>query len=135
MRYAQLAVNRRNAELLDQFAELSRARYEVGNAREADVLTAKTDGARLDDIQADILLPHFRRPNGAERAHASARLSATRHPDGTHFRVDPSLVRRAPARRLGSAARGAAGAESDRSPRRRGCNSRAGSVFRTRHLA
>jgi outer membrane protein TolC len=52
---AQLEVNRRNIELLDQFAELSRARYEVGNAREADVLTAKTDGARLDDIQADIL--------------------------------------------------------------------------------
>jgi cobalt-zinc-cadmium efflux system outer membrane protein len=52
---AQLEVNRRNIELLDQFAELSRARYEVGNAQEADVLTAKTDGARLDDIQADIL--------------------------------------------------------------------------------
>jgi outer membrane protein, heavy metal efflux system len=52
---AQLEVNRRNIELLDQFAELSRARYEVGNAREADVLTAKTDGARLDDIQAEIL--------------------------------------------------------------------------------
>ena len=53
--YAQLAVNRRNAELLDQFAEFSQARYEVGNAREADVLTARTDSARLDDIQADIL--------------------------------------------------------------------------------
>ena len=52
---AQLEVNRRNIELLDQFAELSQARYEVGNAREADVLTAKTDGARLDDIQAEIL--------------------------------------------------------------------------------
>ena len=52
---AQLAVNRRNIELLDQFAELSQARYEVGNAREADVLTARTDSARLDDIQADIL--------------------------------------------------------------------------------
>ena len=53
--YAQLAVNRRNAELLNQFADLSQARYEVGNAREADVLTARTDSARLDDIQADIL--------------------------------------------------------------------------------
>jgi len=53
--YAQLAVNRRNAELLGQFADLSQARYEVGNAREADVLTARTDSARLDDIQADIL--------------------------------------------------------------------------------
>ena len=53
--YAQLEVNRRNIELLGQFAELSQARYEVGNAREADVLTAKTDSARLDEIQADIL--------------------------------------------------------------------------------
>ncbi len=53
--YAQLEVNRRNAGLLDQFAALSQARYEVGNAREAEILTAKTDGARLDDIQADIL--------------------------------------------------------------------------------
>jgi cobalt-zinc-cadmium efflux system outer membrane protein len=53
--YAQLEVNRRNIELLDQFAELSRARYEVGNAKEADVLTAKTDGARLDETQSDIL--------------------------------------------------------------------------------
>jgi outer membrane protein TolC len=53
--YAQLEVNRRNIELLNQFADLSQARYEVGNAREADVLTARTDSARLDDIQADIL--------------------------------------------------------------------------------
>ena len=53
--YAQLEVNRRNIELLGQFAELSQARYEVGNAREANVLTAKTDSARLDETQADIL--------------------------------------------------------------------------------
>ena len=53
--YAQLEVNRRNIGLLHQFAELSRARYEVGNAREADVLTANTDAARLDETQVDIL--------------------------------------------------------------------------------
>ncbi|MEO5718202.1 MAG: TolC family protein, partial [Chthoniobacterales bacterium] len=53
--YAQLEVNRRNAGLIGQFADLSQARYEVGNAREAEILTAKTDGAQLDDIQADIL--------------------------------------------------------------------------------
>ena len=53
--YAQLEVNRRNAELIDQFADLSQARYEVGNARQAEILTAKTDSARLDDLQADIL--------------------------------------------------------------------------------
>ncbi|MDQ3414691.1 MAG: TolC family protein, partial [Verrucomicrobiota bacterium] len=53
--HAQLEVNRRNAGLLDQFADLSQARYEVGNARQAEILTAKTDSARLDDVQADIL--------------------------------------------------------------------------------
>ncbi|MEP6937630.1 MAG: TolC family protein [Chthoniobacterales bacterium] len=53
--YAQLEVNRRNVELFNQFAELSRVRYEVGNAREADVLTAKTDAARLVETQSDIL--------------------------------------------------------------------------------
>lgn len=53
--YAQLEVNRRNVDLLNQFAELSRTRYEVGNASEADVLTAKTDAARLVEIQNDIL--------------------------------------------------------------------------------
>ncbi len=53
--YAQLEVNRRNAGLLDQFADLSQARYEVGNARQAEILTARTDSARLDDVQADIL--------------------------------------------------------------------------------
>jgi cobalt-zinc-cadmium efflux system outer membrane protein len=52
--YAQLEVNRRNVELLNQFAELSRARYEVGSASEADVLTAKTDAAKLLEAQSDI---------------------------------------------------------------------------------
>ena len=53
--FAQLEVNRRNVELLNQFAELSRGRYEVGTASEADVLTAKTDAARLAEVQSDIL--------------------------------------------------------------------------------
>ena len=53
--YAQLEVNRRNVGLLNQFAELSRTRYEVGNATEADVLTAKTDAARLVETESDIL--------------------------------------------------------------------------------
>jgi cobalt-zinc-cadmium efflux system outer membrane protein len=52
---AQLEVNRRNVELLNQFAELSRARYEAGTASEAEVLTAKTDAARLLEAQSDIL--------------------------------------------------------------------------------
>ncbi len=53
--YAQLEVNRRNIGLLKQFSELSRTRYEVGNARESDVLTANVDSARLEETQVDIL--------------------------------------------------------------------------------
>jgi cobalt-zinc-cadmium efflux system outer membrane protein len=53
--YAQLEVNRRNVDLLNQFAEISRQRYEVGNASQADVLTAQTDAAKLIETQLDIL--------------------------------------------------------------------------------
>jgi len=53
--YAQLEVNRRNVELLTQFAEISRTRYEVGSASEAEVLSAKTDAAKLLEAQSDIL--------------------------------------------------------------------------------
>jgi cobalt-zinc-cadmium efflux system outer membrane protein len=60
--YAQLEVNRRNVELLTQFAEISRQRYEVGNASQADVLTAQTDAAKLLEAQADI----FRRISDAQ---------------------------------------------------------------------
>jgi cobalt-zinc-cadmium efflux system outer membrane protein len=60
--YAQLEVNRRNVELLNQFAEISRQRYEVGNASQADVLTAQTDAAKLFEAQADI----FRRISDAQ---------------------------------------------------------------------
>ena len=108
--YAQLEVNRRNAGLLDQFADLSQARYEVGNARQAEILTAKTDSARLDDIQADIL----RRISDAQtelnvlmNRPAQARLGT---PAALTFAGDPSLVRRAAARGLGSTPRDAAGA-------------------------
>ena len=53
--YGQLDVNRENVELLNQFAEISRQRYEVGNASQADVLTAQTDAAKLIEAQFDIL--------------------------------------------------------------------------------
>lgn len=53
--YAQLEVNHRNVDLLNQFAETSRQRYEVGNASQADVLTAQTDAAKLIEAQFDIL--------------------------------------------------------------------------------
>src|SRR6266481_5904450 len=50
--YAQLEVNQRNVDLLNQFAEVNRQRYEVGNATQADVLTAQTDAAKLLEAQS-----------------------------------------------------------------------------------
>jgi outer membrane protein TolC len=52
--YAQLEVNGRNTELLNQFVQISRSRYEAGVATQADVLLAQTDAAKLLEAQADI---------------------------------------------------------------------------------
>jgi outer membrane protein TolC len=52
--YAQLEVNGRNSELLNQFVQISRSRYEAGVATQADVLLAQTDSARLLEARADI---------------------------------------------------------------------------------
>jgi cobalt-zinc-cadmium efflux system outer membrane protein len=52
--YAQLEVNRRNADLLTQFVQISRSRYEAGVAAQADVLLAQTDAAKLLEARADI---------------------------------------------------------------------------------
>jgi outer membrane protein, heavy metal efflux system len=52
--YAQLEVNRRNTDLLDQFVQISRSRYETGAATQADVLIAQTDAARLLEMRADL---------------------------------------------------------------------------------
>jgi outer membrane protein TolC len=52
--YSQLEVNRRNSELLDQFVQISRSRYEAGTATQADVLTAQTDAAKLLEARAQI---------------------------------------------------------------------------------
>jgi len=52
--YAQLEVNRRNTDLLDQFVEISRSRYETGSATQADVLIAQTDAARLLEMRAEL---------------------------------------------------------------------------------
>jgi outer membrane protein TolC len=60
--YAQLEVNQRNVDLLNQFAETNRQRYEVGSASQADVLTAQTDAAKLLEAQSDI----FRRISDAQ---------------------------------------------------------------------
>jgi outer membrane protein TolC len=50
----QLAINRRNEELLAQFAELSRRKYEVGTAAQSDVLLAETEKAKLAEPRAMI---------------------------------------------------------------------------------
>jgi outer membrane protein TolC len=52
--YAQLEVNRRNSDLLDQFVQISRSRYEAGTATQADVLIAQTDAAKLLEARADL---------------------------------------------------------------------------------
>jgi outer membrane protein, heavy metal efflux system len=52
--YAQLEVNRRNTDLLDQFVRISRSRYETGAATQADVLIAQTDAAKLLEMRADL---------------------------------------------------------------------------------
>ena len=52
--YSQLDVNRRNSELLEQFVQISRSRYEAGTATQADVLTAQTDAAKLLEARAQI---------------------------------------------------------------------------------
>jgi outer membrane protein TolC len=52
--YAQLDVNRRNTELLNQFVQISRSRYEAGMATQSDVLLAQTDAAKLLEAKAEI---------------------------------------------------------------------------------
>jgi cobalt-zinc-cadmium efflux system outer membrane protein len=52
--YAQLEVNLRNSDLLEQFVQISRSRYEAGVATQADVLLAQTDAAKLLEARADI---------------------------------------------------------------------------------
>ena len=52
--YGQLVINQRNQELLKQFADLSRKKYEVGTATQSDVLLAETELARLSETTATI---------------------------------------------------------------------------------
>ena len=52
--YAQLEVNRRNDDLLGQFVQISRSRYESGAATQADLLIAQTDATKLLETRADI---------------------------------------------------------------------------------
>ena len=52
--YSQFEVNRRNTDLLDQFVQISRNRYETGAATQADVLIAQTDAANVLEVRADL---------------------------------------------------------------------------------
>lgn len=52
--YSQLEVNRHNRELLEQFVQISRSRYEAGTATQADVLIAQTDAAKLLEARAEL---------------------------------------------------------------------------------
>ena len=51
--HIQLELNRKNAALMKQFAEISRKKYEVGTRSEADVLSAETDLAKLEEAAFD----------------------------------------------------------------------------------
>src|SRR2546430_5753944 len=52
--YEQLVVTGKNQELLKQFLEISRAKYEVGKQSQADVLVAETDLGKLLETRFDI---------------------------------------------------------------------------------
>ena len=52
--YAQLAITRENQDLLGQFVEISRVKYEAGLQSQSDVLLAQTDLARLLQNVADL---------------------------------------------------------------------------------
>lgn len=50
----QLELNRKNSDLLRQFSDISRAKLEAGERSQADVLSADTELAKLDEAQFDI---------------------------------------------------------------------------------
>ncbi len=52
--YKQLELNRKNSDLLKQFAEISRAKLAAGNKSQGDVLTADTELAKLDEPQIEL---------------------------------------------------------------------------------
>ncbi len=52
--YKQLELNRKNSDLLKQFAEISRAKMTAGGKSQGDVLTAQTELAKLDEAQFDL---------------------------------------------------------------------------------
>jgi cobalt-zinc-cadmium efflux system outer membrane protein len=53
--HAQLALNQRNVTSLQQIAEVSRSKYEVGTQGASDVLTAQNEANKLLETRQDIL--------------------------------------------------------------------------------
>jgi outer membrane protein, heavy metal efflux system len=51
--YQQLELNRKNSDLLKQFAEISSAKMASGGKSQGDVLSAQTELAKLDEAQFD----------------------------------------------------------------------------------
>jgi len=51
----QLAINTRNQSLLHQILEITRAKYESGRLRQADVLMAETELTKLSETRVDLL--------------------------------------------------------------------------------
>ena len=80
--HAQLAINRENSDLLTQFAQISRVKYEAGIQTQSDVLLAETEVAKLGQTEADLerevsdqesaLNVLMNRPAQAPLAHPSA---------------------------------------------------------------
>jgi len=52
--YEQLDLNRKNVQLLQQFVEITRAKYAVGAQTQGDVLLAETDLAKQEEARFDI---------------------------------------------------------------------------------
>jgi outer membrane protein TolC len=51
--YKQLELNRKNSDLLKQFVQITHARFSAGDGSQADVLSADTELAKLDEAQFD----------------------------------------------------------------------------------
>src|SRR5258705_7263843 len=53
----QLDLNQRNAELLERFAQITRAKYEVGTRLQSDVLMAQTEALKTREARGDLEQP------------------------------------------------------------------------------
>lgn len=74
--YEQLNLNRKNVQLLQQFVEISRAKYSVGAQTQGDVLLAETDLAKQEEARFDI-------ERQLSDAHSQLNVLMNRPPDQT----------------------------------------------------